>query len=69
MSTEIVSDADATEPLLRRKTLTGFTQATMRTDIDCGEYGQLITDEPASHRGDRSGTFAAADGPRGSRGL
>lgn len=55
MSTEIVSDADATEPLLRRKTLTAFTQATMRTDIDCGEYGQLITDEPAAHGGTGQG--------------
>lgn len=55
MSTEIVSDAESTEPLIRRKTLTAFTPATMRTDIDCGEHGQLITDEPPAHGGTGQG--------------
>jgi uncharacterized OsmC-like protein len=55
MSTEIVSEADASEPLLRRKTLTAHNAATMRTVIDCAEHGTLITDEPKAHGGTGEG--------------
>lgn len=55
MSTEIISDAQSAEPLLRRKTLTAFNAATMRTDIDCGEHGRLTTDEPTTHGGTGQG--------------
>lgn len=55
MSTEIVSEANAGEPLLRRKSLSAHTAGTMRTDIDCGEYGVLVTDEPEAHGGTGKG--------------
>lgn len=55
MSTEVVSDPDSVEPLLRRKTLSAYSPASMRTDIDCGEHGQLITDEPQAHGGTGKG--------------
>jgi len=51
MATEIVSDAYSTEPLLRRRIVTAFSRGTMRTDIDCGEFGTLTTDEPVPHGG------------------
>lgn len=51
MSTEVISDARSGEPLLRKKALTAFSQGTMRTDIDCGELGALVTDEPVAHGG------------------
>jgi uncharacterized OsmC-like protein len=55
MSTEIISDAQSAEPLLRRKTLTAFTPGTMRTEIDCGEFGSFVTDEPVAHGGTGNG--------------
>jgi uncharacterized OsmC-like protein len=55
MSTEIISDAQSVEPLLRRKTLTALSRGTMRTDIDCGEFGSLVTDEPVGHGGGGGG--------------
>jgi len=55
MSTEIVTETTATEPLLRKKTLTAFNAGTMRTEVDCGEYGTLVTDEPVAHGGTGNG--------------
>ena len=55
MSTEVISDADSAEPLLRKKSLTAFTPASMYTEIDCGEYGYLVTDEPVAHGGTGEG--------------
>lgn len=55
MSTEVISDADSAEPLLRRKSLTAFTPATMYTEINCGDYGYLVTDEPVAHGGTGEG--------------
>jgi len=55
LSTEIISEARAAEPLLRRKTLTAFSPGTMRTDIDCGEFETLVTDEPIPHGGSGGG--------------
>lgn len=56
MSTEIVTEeAASTEPLLRKKSLTAVSPGTMRTDIDCGEFGSLTTDEPVPHGGTGTG--------------
>lgn len=55
MATEIVSETTSAEPLLRRKTLTALNQGTMRTEIDCGEFGVLVTDEPEAHGGTGKG--------------
>ncbi|HEX9866324.1 MAG TPA: OsmC family protein [Acidimicrobiia bacterium] len=55
MSTEIISDASSAEPLLRRKTLTAINHGDMRTDVDCGEFGFLTTDEPVAHGGTGEG--------------
>lgn len=40
---------------LRRRTLTGHNEATMRTVVDCGEAGRLVFDEPAAHGGTGEG--------------
>jgi len=55
MSTEIVSEASSAEPLLRRKTVTAVSPGTMRADIDFGEYGSFVTDEPVAHGGTGEG--------------
>jgi uncharacterized OsmC-like protein len=55
MATEIL-DADAPDaPTLRRKTLTAVNEATLKTTIDTGEWGTIITDEPVPHGGTGEG--------------
>lgn len=55
MPTEIISDPDSVEPLLRKKRLTAVSPGTMRADIDFGEYGTITTDEPVAHGGTGKG--------------
>lgn len=55
MTTEIVSGAHSTEPLIRRKKLGALNRGTMRTEIDCGEHGGFVTDEPVAHGGSGEG--------------
>jgi uncharacterized OsmC-like protein len=40
---------------VRRKTLSAHNAATMRTVVDCGEFGRLTLDEPAPHGGSGQG--------------
>jgi uncharacterized OsmC-like protein len=40
---------------IRRKALTAYNDATMRTVVDTGEHGQFILDEPAAHGGTGQG--------------
>lgn len=40
---------------IRRKTLSAHNDATMRTDINYGEFGYAVTDEPRNHGGDSAG--------------
>jgi uncharacterized OsmC-like protein len=44
-----------TEPIIRRKKLSARTAGTMKTDIDFGEFGSMITDEPVAHGGTGEG--------------
>lgn len=56
ISSEIISAADLTEPIIRRKKLTGRTAgSTMKTVIDFGDYGTITTDEPTAHGGTGEG--------------
>jgi uncharacterized OsmC-like protein len=57
MKTQIVSDADLdlTRPVIRKKALTARNDGTMRSVIDCGELGTVVTDEPVPHGGTGQG--------------
>ncbi|MFA5919378.1 MAG: OsmC family protein [Candidatus Nanopelagicaceae bacterium] len=43
------------EDFIRRKTLSAYSSATMRTVIDYGEFGYAVTDEPKAHGGESAG--------------
>lgn len=55
MGNEGTSQRDAPEPIIRRKALTAHNDGGMRTTIDVGEYGLLVTDEPVAHGGTGAG--------------
>ena len=55
MGTEVTSERDSPEPIIRRKALTAHNDGGMRTTIDVGEYGRLVTDEPVAHGGTGAG--------------
>lgn len=55
MATEVIDHQDLSEPIVRRKRLTARNDGGMRTRIDCGEYGTLVTDEPVAHGGTGQG--------------
>lgn len=55
MASQVISEADLDKPTVRRKALTATNDATMRTVIDTGEFGTLITDEPTAHGGSGEG--------------
>jgi uncharacterized OsmC-like protein len=55
MATEIKSLDELTEPIIRGKSLTASTNASMMTMIDFGEYGHFATDEPVAHGGTGEG--------------
>ena len=54
MSTEVTGERDSVEPIIRRKTLSARSEG-MRTVIDFGEFGQVVTDEPVPHGGTGAG--------------
>ena len=43
------------DDFMRRKTLTAYTDASMKTIIDYSEFGIAVTDEPAAHGGQSAG--------------
>lgn len=51
MATRVMSDRDASEPIVRRKALSARNDAGTRTVIDMGVYGTIVTDEPVAHGG------------------
>lgn len=53
MATEVTSDLS--QPIIRRKHLTAVNHAGMMTEIDFGEYGDFVTDEPVTHGGTGEG--------------
>jgi len=55
MSTETSDAFDMSEPVVRRKVLRATNHGTMMTDIDFGEYGVFVTDEPIAHGGSGEG--------------
>jgi uncharacterized OsmC-like protein len=55
MSTEVTSDRDSLQPIIRRKTLSAHNEGGTRTVIDFGEYGRIVTDEPVEHGGTGTG--------------
>jgi uncharacterized OsmC-like protein len=55
VATEIASELDVTQPIIRRKQLTAVNHASMMTEIDFGEYGDFATDEPVAHGGTGEG--------------
>ena len=54
MGTEVTNERDSPQPIIRRKTLTAHSEG-MRTVIDYGEFGQIVTDEPVPHGGTGAG--------------
>lgn len=55
MVTEVSDGFDMSAPVLRRKALTATNYGGMMTDIDFGEYGITMTDEPVAHGGSGEG--------------
>lgn len=57
MATQVISEEklDLSRPIVRKKTLTAKNEATLKTVIDCGEFGKMITDEPVPHGGTGEG--------------
>jgi uncharacterized OsmC-like protein len=50
-----VQDAGTGAPIIRGKSLAAVNEATLRTVVDCGEYGAFVTDEPVAHGGTGDG--------------
>lgn len=55
MASEVLSAQDVEEPIIRRKRLGAHNDATMRTEIDAGEFGRFVCDEPVAHGGTGEG--------------
>jgi uncharacterized OsmC-like protein len=57
MTTQVTTEEklDLSKPIVRKKMLTAKNDATLRTEIDCGEYGIMVTDEPLAHGGSGDG--------------
>ena len=57
MTTKVVSqeNLDTSKPIVRRKSVSARNQATMKSVIDCGEFGTFVTDEPVPHGGTGEG--------------
>src|SRR5574340_1233452 len=57
MATQVVSEAqlDLSKPIIRKKAITASNPGTLKTEIDCGEFGLLVTDEPVAHGGTGEG--------------
>ena len=57
MSTNVVSEEqlDLSKPIIRKKAISAINRATPRTEIDCGAFGKVITDEPVAHGGTGEG--------------
>lgn len=55
MATEVASQYDVTQPIIRRKQVSAVNHGEMLTEIDFGEYGYFVTDEPVAHGGTGEG--------------
>lgn len=57
MATQVISEEqlDISRPIVRRKSLTARNDGSLRTEIDFGEFGMIVTDEPTEHGGSGDG--------------
>lgn len=57
MATQVVSEAqlDLSKPIIRKKSIAAVNEGGLRTEIDCGEFGIMVTDEPVAHGGTGEG--------------
>ena len=55
MATEVASSMDVSQPIVRRKAISAKNFGGLYTEIDTGEYGTLVTDEPVEHGGTGEG--------------
>ncbi len=56
MATDItITTADMSQPIVRQKHASARSYGGMYTEIDTGEYGYLVTDEPIAHGGTGEG--------------
>ena len=57
MTTQVVSEEnlDMSKPIIRKKAIGAVNRATLKTEVDCGEFGKVITDEPVAHGGTGEG--------------
>ena len=55
MSTQVVSEENFDQPIIRRKSVSVLNRASMRSEIDAGEFGKFVTDEPVPHGGTGEG--------------
>jgi uncharacterized OsmC-like protein len=55
LGTQVGSERDSSEPLIRRKAVSARNDGGMMAVTDTGEYGVLVTDEPEAHGGTGEG--------------
>ena len=55
MTTSVVSEMDFSKPIVVRKQMSAHSDGNMRLDIDYGEFGHIVTDEPVAHGGTGTG--------------
>ncbi len=55
MASQVVSAEDLDKPIVGRKFVSARNDGTMKTVIDTGEFGTIVTDEPIAHGGTGSG--------------
>ena len=55
MTTKVISEADFTQPIIRKKSVSVRSHGTMRAEIDSGPFGTFVTDEPEAHGGTGAG--------------
>lgn len=55
MATRVLSAEDMDQPIIRRKSVTVRNHGGMKSEIDAGEYGVFVTDEPKGHGGTGEG--------------
>lgn len=55
MATEVASALDTSQPIVRRKAISARNFAGLYTEIDAGEFGMIVTDEPVEHGGSGEG--------------
>ena len=54
MNTSVASE-DMSKPIVRRKMIQAENIASMKTRVDCNEFGELVFDEPVAHGGTGEG--------------